>query len=178
MKRLTAILTLITMIVCVSAVFAETPAKKAVKPVEKAAAEQAKAVKKAVKEIDANAVTDANGADEPNKVSEVEKGFEAASESAEKEYQEVTRQSAENRVKMMTAMQKQAVAELVYIRNLAVQEGATKTVQAVDLAIEKQKDRYEERIQSMKDRQEREAGRAEREAKRTEREHTKRKPRP
>jgi len=82
------------------------------------------------------------------------------------EYQEVMRQSTENRVKMMTAMQKQAMAELEFIRDLALQEGATKTAKAVDLVMEKRKTRYDEMVQNVKERQERDMQRAEREAKR------------
>jgi hypothetical protein len=145
------------------------------KATAKAAPERAKTTKDANTAVDANKIADVNqAAGEPNEIEELEKGFKEASKVADKEYQEVMRQSTENRVKMMTALQNQTVSELEYIRSLAVQEGATKTAKAVDLAIEKRKARYDEMIQNMKERQEREEQRAEREAKkeRTERDHS------
>lgn len=143
----------------------ETTFSKAETKNEKAAAKAAPERAKTTK--DANMVADTNQpGGEPNEAAELEKEFKEASKTADMEYQEVMRQSTENRVKMMTAMQKQAVSELEFIRSLAVQEGATKTAKAIDLAIEKRNARYDEMIQNMKERQEREAAKAERETKR------------
>lgn len=173
-KRLAVVVIVISVVIFgLKTAFSMAETKNA-KPAAKTAAGQSKAVK------DTNAVTDANQAGEPNEPDEVEKAFQEASKTADLEYQEVMRQSTENRVRMMTAMQKQAVTELEFIRGLAVEENATKTIKAVDLAIERIKERYDNMIQSMKERQEREALKAEREAKReqrTDRDHQRRKPR-
>jgi hypothetical protein len=173
-KRLAAVVLIISIIVFgIGSTFSRAEAKN-VKAATKDSTD-VNAVAEAKKAADAN-----EAANEPNEIDELEKGFKEASKAADKEYQEVMRQSTENRVKMMTALQNQTVAELEYIRSLAVEEGATKTAKAVDLAIEKRKARYEEMIQNMKERQEREEQRAEREAKReqrSEREHPRRKPR-
>ena len=155
---------------------------KSAKPAAKAAAaEQAKPAKNTGKATDANLQPDANEPNEPNEADILAQEFSKASKNADLEYEEAMRQSTENRVKMMTAMQKQTVAELEFIRNLALQEGAVKTAKAVDLAIEKRTARYDEIIQNMKERQERQAERAEREAKREqrgERDHSRRRTRP
>jgi hypothetical protein len=132
----------------------------------KATLENAKTAKDANVGADANKMADVNQAGEPNETDALEKEFREASKTADMEYQEVMRQSTENRVKMMTAVQKQTMAELEFIRNLALQEGATKTAKAVDLVMEKRKARYDEMIQNVKERQEREAQRAERESRR------------
>ncbi len=136
------------------------------KAAAKAASESAKTAKDANAGAGSTKVADVNQVGEPNEADVVEKEFQQASKAADMEYQEVMRQSTENRVKMMTAVQKQTMAELEFIRDLAIQEGATKTAKAVELAIEKRKARYDEMIQNVKERQEREAERAEREAKR------------
>jgi len=137
------------------------------KPAAKAASENVKNVKEANATAGTAKTADVNQpAGEPNEMAEIEKGFQEASKAADKEYQEIMRQSTENRVKMITAMRNQVIAELEYIRSLALQEGAMKTARAAELAIEKRNERYDEIIQNVKERQEREAQRAEREARR------------
>lgn len=173
-KRLAVVLIVILVVIFGLKTTFSMAETKSAKPAAKEVKEQPKPVK------DANAIADANQAGEPNEADEVERAFQEASKTADMEYQEVMRQSTENRAKMMTAMQKQAVSELEFIRSLAVEEKATKTVKAVDLAIERIKERYDNMVQSMKERQEREAQRAEREAKkehRTDRDQQRRRPR-
>ncbi len=167
MKRLAVTVLIISVVIfCLETTFSKAENKNG-KPATKAASGRTKPVNDTNAVADANKVVDSNQpGGEPNEVDEVEKGFLEASKAADKEYQEVMRQSTENRVKMMTVMQDQTVSELEFIRNLAVQEGAAKTVIAIDLAIDKRKARYDEMIQNIKERQEREAQRAERETKR------------
>ncbi len=170
MKRLAVMVLIISAaIFCLETTFSKAEIKNA-KPAAKATSEKTKAAKEANTVASKNKVTDVNQAGEPNEADAVEKEFNEASSAADKEYQEVMRQSTENRVKMMTAVQKQTMAELEFIRDLAIQEGATKTAKAVELAMEKRKVRYDEMVQNVKERQEREAARAERESKR-EKEH-------
>ena len=178
MKRLLATVLIIGVVVFGLETTFSKAETKTTKPAAKVETEKSKPVGKAGKTApavaEANKIADVNQAAEPNEAEEVEKGFEKASKAADQEYKEVTRQSTENRVKMMEAMQKQAVSELEFIRSLAVQEGATKTVKAVDLAIEKRKERYVEMIQNVKERQEREALRSERAKERPDKERKRR----
>ena len=145
-------------------------------------AETAKAgetVKGAQAAVDVNDVEDVNQSPgEPNEVDEVMRKFEQVSNESGKAFLAATRLSTENRVKMLEASQKQTEAELNFIRNLAIEEGASKTVKAVDIVIEKRKERFEQMIQSAKERQERDTERTEREAKLKEKERSPRRRRP
>jgi hypothetical protein len=119
---------------------------------------------------DVNKPADVNEAvAEPNEaekeMAELEKKFERLDKTAGQETQEWMRRSSENRVKMLEATQKQTVAELTLIKNLALEEGATKTVKAVDILIQRRSERYEQMIASAKERQEKDATREERESK-------------
>ncbi len=172
MKKLLVVVVFIVVVFGLQNVFAQPETKPDAKPVAKPAAKQL--AEKPAANNDANATVDANDAEdvnqaphEPNEAEremmDLEKKFERLDRTAGQEVQEWTKRSTENRVKMMEAVQKQTVAELTLIKNLALEEGATKTAKAVDLLIERRKERYEQMISTAKERQEREAAREEKE---------------
>jgi len=62
----------------------------------------------------------------------LEKALADVTKGGQEETREWTQEAATDRVKLAKAVQKQAIAEFVFIRKLAVEEGAQKTVTAID----------------------------------------------
>ena len=75
---------------------------------------------------------------------EVGAGWKALSQQAQKETHAWTLKGASgNKGKLAEAVQAQVIAELNFIRKAAVEEGATKTVEAIDRVLETRKERFD-----------------------------------
>jgi len=71
-------------------------------------------------------------------------GWKALSQQAQKETHAWTLKGASgNKGKLAEAVQTQVIAELNFIRKAAVEEGATKTVEAIDRVLETRKERFD-----------------------------------
>lgn len=99
---------------------------------------------------------------EAKTLSEVEAGWKALSQQAQKETRAWVPGGANwNKGKLAEAVQAQVVMELNFIRKAAVEEGATKTVEAIDRVLEARKERFNkiaEKLQIGSQRMSREEG--------------------
>lgn len=118
---------------------------------------------------DANAVTDANEVADANAVEaearvfeELEKPLEDINEKSKKEIRAWMRRAAEDKISLAKAVQKQVTAELNFLRELAVEEGAVKTTEAIDRLLASRQERFEEIIEKMEKRKARLTEREER----------------
>lgn len=108
------------------------------------------------KATDANSTVDANDANAPAEANEPKykmyEGLEGEitqiDEGAEKEMHEWARGDAESRIesriKLIEAVQEQVLAELQFVKNLAVEEKAEKTAAAIDGLIANRQKRFED----------------------------------
>jgi len=122
---------------------------------------------------DVNLITDANLVADPNKTRlKVFEGLEEALERVDKdskrEIREWIRSTVENRLNLAKAVQRQVASELNFIRELAVEEGAVKTTEAIDRLLTSRKERFEEVIKKMEE-EKKKARRIEREGRRDKR---------
>ncbi len=83
------------------------------------------------------------------------KGFNASLERMEQnnqsESREWTQRSTENRINRLKAMDSQVTAEFDLIRRTALEEKASKTVEAIDLILGARKERLEKLIESIEE---------------------------
>ena len=126
---------------------------------------------------DANSVADANAAADPNAVRAKIEEFEGLGEALEKidtesgdEIREWTRGRLDDRLDLALAMQKQITAEVKFLRELAVKEGAGETTAAIDGILLYRQERFKGVIEELERNSERLRRRSEREEKKKERE--------
>ena len=126
-----------------------------------------------VKNMGHKQTADMNNTIDPNKTQidekdETEKALLHIDQESKKEVREWLNRRAENRIALAKAVQKQVDAELKFLRKIAVEEEAEKTVQAVDQLLAARNKRFEKIIRElqaerksdrMKDREERKARR-------------------
>ena len=110
---------------------------------------------------DVNAVADVNVAAEPNAakaewIEELEKALERVKREGEKEIRAWLRGEIENKPRLAEAVQEQVAAELNFIREFAVEEGAVKTTEAVDRLLAGRNERFEEITKRMEEERRRE----------------------
>jgi len=110
-----------------------------------------KAERKPIK--DANSA-DANSVTDPNKPAYMmfeglEEALKRVNQESRKEIREWTRSTAEDKTSLVKTVQEQVMAELNFLRELAVEEGAEKTVAAIDGLIADREKRLEEITQKM-----------------------------
>ena len=99
----------------------------------------------AIKDFGGNSMGQADVSEsEVKTLPEVEAGWKALSQQAQKETRAWVPGGANwNKGKLVEAVQAQVVAELYFIRKAAVEEGATKTVEAIDRVLEARKERFD-----------------------------------
>jgi hypothetical protein len=112
-----------------------------------------KAERKPIK--DANSA-DANSVTDPNKPAYMmfeglEEALKRVNKESRKEIREWTRSTAEDKTSLVKAVQEQVMAEFNFLRELAVEEGAEKTVAAIDGLIADREKRFEEITQKMEE---------------------------
>jgi uncharacterized coiled-coil protein SlyX len=114
-------------------------------------APEKKVKRKPIKDVnsaDANSVTDPN---EPAYM--MFEGLEAAlkrvNQGSRRETREWTRGATEDKISLVTAAQEQVMAELNFVREIAVEEGAEKTTAAIDGLIADRQQRFEEMTKKM-----------------------------
>lgn len=112
-------------------------------------------------DTDANAVTDANEVADANAVEaearvfkELEEPLETISKKRKKETRAWMRRGAEDKISLANAVQKQITIELNFLRELAVEEGAAKTTEAIDRLLASRQERFEEIIEKIEKRKE------------------------
>ena len=110
---------------------------------------------------DVNTVTDVNVAAEPNAakpewLQELEGALERLKRESEKEIHAWMRGEIENKARLAEAVQEQATAELNFIREFAVEEGAVKTTEAVDRLLAGRNERFGEIAKRMEEERKRE----------------------
>lgn len=121
---------------------------------------------------DANATADANavtGANEPNAAQPAYKMYEGLEEaledvnrSGQTEIREWGRGDVANKINLAKDVQEQAAAELNFIREIAVEEGAAKTTAAIDGLLACREKRYEEINEKLEETRRRQRAREER----------------
>lgn len=109
-------------------------------------APEKKAERKPIK--DANSA-DANSVTDPNKPAYMkfeglEEALKRVNQEGRKEIREWTRSTVEDKTNLVKAVQKQAMAEFNFLRELAVEEGAEKTAAAIDGLIADREKRFGE----------------------------------
>ena len=141
------------------------------------AAADANSVADANAVADANSIADANAAADPNAVRAKIEEFEGLGEALEKidtesgdEIREWTRGRLDDRLDLALAMQKQITAEVKFLRELAVKEGAGETTAAIDGILLDRQERFKGVIEELERNSERLRRRSEREEKKKERE--------
>ena len=97
---------------------------------------------------------DVNNISEPNKtkadkLDETSKSLTRLEQESKKEIREWMNRRVENRIALAKAVQKQVDAELKFLRKIAVEEGAEKTVQAIDQLLAARNKRFEKVIKKM-----------------------------
>ena len=102
---------------------------------------------------DANSA-DANSVTDPNKPAYMmfeglEEALKRVNKESRKETREWTRSTAEDKTSLVKAVQKQVMAEFIFLRELAVEEGAEKTAAAIDGLIADREKRFKEITQKM-----------------------------
>jgi glutaredoxin 2 len=124
---------------------------------------------------DVNTVADANAITDPNAVRAKIGEFEGLAEALEKinaeggiEINEWTRGRLDDRLDLALAMKKQIAAELQFLRELAVKEGAVQTTAAIDGILLSRQERFKGVIEELERNSERLRRLTEREEKRKE----------
>jgi glutaredoxin 2 len=124
---------------------------------------------------DVNTVADANAITDPNAVRAKIGEFEGLAEALEKinaeggiEINEWTRGRLDDRLDLALAMKKQITAELQFLRELAVKEGAVQTTAAIDGILLSRQERFRSVIEELERNSERLRRLTEREEKRKE----------
>ena len=98
---------------------------------------------------DANAAADANVAADANAMRGfrgLENTFERVNKSSRDEIREWMRSRLEHRITLLKAVQEQRNQEFGLLRELAVEEGAVKTIEAIDHLLAARRERYEDVI--------------------------------
>ena len=148
MKRLIISLLMLSVILLSSAVaLADTEVKKSQHRTDKQEVVQ-------VKNKGHKQTTDVNNAVDSNKTpidteDEEKKELSLIDQESKKEVREWLNRRAENRIALAKAVQKQVDAELKFLRKIAVEEGAEKTIQAVDQLLAARNQRFEKVIKKM-----------------------------
>lgn len=127
---------------------------------------------------DVNSIADANTVESRIRAFEGLEGvLQSMDKEGQKEMREWTLSDAKNRLDLAKAVQEQVIAELNFLRELAVDEGAVKTIAGIDgLLVDRQKrfgkviKKMEKESEKMRLRSERGKKRREREPRRRERE--------
>ncbi len=102
---------------------------------------------------DANSA-DANSVTDPNKPAYMmfeglEEALKRVDQESRREVREWMRSTTEDKTSLVKAVQEQVMAEFNFLRELAVEEGAEKTVAAIDGLIADREKRFEEITQKM-----------------------------
>jgi hypothetical protein len=104
---------------------------------------------------DANSPHDANAPAEPNAAEELPKELAEAMQHIDSEGRAETREwirsETEDRTSLAKAVQEQVTTELNFLRQLAVEEGAVKTTNAIDLLLANRQKRFENILQRMEE---------------------------
>ena len=108
-----------------------------------------------VKNTSDQQTNDVNSFVDPNKTNidkedETGKALLHIDQESKKEVREWLNRKVENRIALAKAVQKQVDAELKFLRKIAVDEGAEKTLQAVDQLLAARNDRFEKVIKRMR----------------------------
>ncbi len=120
---------------------------------------------------DANAVSDANAVKSRIRAFEgLERALQSMDKEGQKEMREWTLSDARNRLDLAKAVQEQVIAELNFLRELAVDEGAVKTTAAIDGLLVDRQERFGKVIKRMENESEKVRLRSERRNLRRERE--------
>ena len=126
------------------------------------------------KTTDANSTVDANDTNAPAEANEpkykmyegLEEELLQLDEEAEKEMHEWARGDAESkiesRIKLIEAVQEQVIAELQFVKDLAVEEKAEKTAAAIDGLIANRQKRFDDVIDKLEKRRQQEKKREDR----------------
>jgi len=100
---------------------------------------------------DPNSVADPNAAEAKEGTSdEMDKALDDVDKESRKEIDEWIRDS-ENKVGLARTVQEQVIVELNFIREIAVEEKAVKTTEAIDRILASRKERFEKIIQKLED---------------------------
>ncbi len=140
------------------------------------------------KTVDANTATDVNTAADANAVADpnavvrarIEKfeglggALSGINTAGEEEIREWTRGRLDNRLDLILAAQKQNIAELKFLRELAVEEKAAKTTAAIDGILLDRQERFKGVIEELEKKSERLRRLSERDERRKEREQSSR----
>lgn len=169
MKRLIILMSILLLMFCgLGAAFAVTEQKNSEPAVKE---EEPSQVEKPAQEVttdansiaDANAVTDVNAVEAEARVfEELEEPLEDINKGGKKEMRAWMRGTTEDRISLAKAVQKQITAELDFLRELAVEEGAVKTTEAIDRLSASRQERFKEIIAKMEERKARLSEREER----------------
>ncbi len=122
---------------------------------------------------DANSIADANATTDPNVIRARIEQFEGLQEALNKvtregknEMREWKRSTAEDNLDLAQTVQEQVTAELNFLRELAVEEGAVKTTAAIDGLLADRQERFGKIIEKMERDREKLRRRSEREDRR------------
>lgn len=107
-----------------------------------------------INKTDHKQITDVNNVVDPNKTQidkedETEKALLHIDQEGKKEVREWLNRKVENRIALAKAVQRSTIAELTLLRQLAVEEEAEKTVQAVDQLLAARNKRFEKIIKKL-----------------------------
>ena len=107
-----------------------------------------------VKNVNHKRSADMNKVAEPNKPqveeeNDTEKALSLIDQMSKKEVNAWLNRKTENRISLAKAVQKTTIAELTLLRNLAVEEEAEKTVQAIDQLLADRNNRFEKIIKKL-----------------------------
>ena len=95
-------------------------------------------------------ITDPNAVKTKTKESEkLEKALERINRESQKEIRLWMHTGVENRKGLAKAVQKQVVTELSFIRDFALEEGAVRTVEAIDRLLADRNERFEKMVKRM-----------------------------
>ena len=148
MKRLIISLLILSVILLSSAVaLADTEVKKSQHRTDKQEVVQ-------VKNKGHKQTTDVNNAVDPNKTqidekNETEKALLHINQEGKKEVREWLNRRVENRITLAKTVQKQVDAELKFLRKIAAEEGAEKTIQAVEQLLAARNKRFEKILKKL-----------------------------
>ena len=106
---------------------------------------------------DTNTVADSNAPEvKPRWLEELEEALGEVNQQSQQEMREWMRGEVEHKMNLAIAVQEQVTAELNFIRELAVEEGAVKTTEAIDRLLASRDERLGEIVKKMEEERRRE----------------------
>jgi len=156
-------LILLSLSLGLSFALAQAAKEKNIKPLENKSQTSKTEAREHKLAADANSAPDANAAADPNMVVDsnqvvteedefkqaVKEDLENVAKAGRKEAYMWKLSKPENKSKLAQTVQEQIVGELNFIREFAVEEGAAKTVMAIDVLLEDRDQRYKQVIEKL-----------------------------